>query len=558
MDMQEKISLVQRQIATAIDDYGAHVSDTAVLEDVSDTFIRRLANDSVHAKEELREMFRKSPVWDETLDALVINGTRTHNPDFDLIYNLGSEILTPAMYQNNERDTLIRMAILLFSDQNAEEDEYRKYIDAIKILAPKAYTPTKKLSRVFKALCDALGVSDDTAGSKFQRLYAQFADELSSKKIGFKLFVSLNPAHFVTMSNPKNDERGDTMTSCHSFNSTQYNYNNGCSGYARDNCTMIAFTASDPSNPETLNNRKTTRQLFMYRPGGGLLLQSRMYNTSGGTRGAQAESKVYRDLIQREISACENAANLWKTYKYYENKQDIYFPTGDGFGGYADWPHEEFAANISIRSDHESDYKAFSIGTWGLCIACGDEIDEGLYCEDCSGDYCCQNCGERCSETYTVHGRNGEEIEVCESCRDDDFYWCVHCEEYYHRDDVTHIGDDWVCESCRDEDYTKCECCGEYDRTEDMYNAVNSDGDTVKICEGCCNREYYECYECGEYVKTTDSYEAHKNGEEIIICPACRNSFYEECEDCGELWHEDELENGLCPKCLEEREADAV
>ena len=88
-------------------------------------------------------------------------------------------------------------------------------IEALNIIAPKSYATGKKLSRI-------LGVADETPGSEFQRLYAQLADELSSKKISFKLFVSLNPAHFITMSNPPDDKRGETMTSCHSFNRTDY------------------------------------------------------------------------------------------------------------------------------------------------------------------------------------------------------------------------------------------------------------------------------------------------------------------------------------------------
>lgn len=100
--------------------------------------------------------------------------------------------------------------------------------------------------------------------------------KLSAKQIGLKLFVSVNPAHFITMSNPKRDSRGATLTSCHSFNSTEYDYNNGCTGYARDETSFIVFTVADPTDPETLNNRKTTRQVFAYRPGSGLLLQSRM------------------------------------------------------------------------------------------------------------------------------------------------------------------------------------------------------------------------------------------------------------------------------------------
>ena len=68
------------------------------------------------------------------------------------------------------------------------------------------------------------------------------------------------------MINPKRDDRGSTLTSCHSFNVADCDYNCCCSDYARDNVTFIVFTAFDTNIPETLNNRKTTRQIFMYKP----------------------------------------------------------------------------------------------------------------------------------------------------------------------------------------------------------------------------------------------------------------------------------------------------
>ena len=74
---------------------------------------------------------------------------------------------------------------------------------------------------------------------------------------------------------------------------------------------MIAFTVDNPLKPETFNKRKTSRQLFIYKVGNGLLLQSRIYNTSGGTCGEQKESTLYRDLVQREISELEGVPNLW-------------------------------------------------------------------------------------------------------------------------------------------------------------------------------------------------------------------------------------------------------
>lgn len=68
-------------------------SQTAVLRDVSDSFIERLTEDSIKAKRDLRELLSQSPVWNEGLQALVINGTRMHNPDYARVHRLMYNIL---------------------------------------------------------------------------------------------------------------------------------------------------------------------------------------------------------------------------------------------------------------------------------------------------------------------------------------------------------------------------------------------------------------------------------------------------------------------------------
>ena len=205
----------------------------------------------------MRELFSKSQGWNENLQAIVINGTKTHNPDYILVHNLANSILRPAKWDADcERLTLIDRAICFFSRPN---DKDESYINAIETLALQAYAPRKKRSRIFKAICDSLGVTDLSAGSEFQRLFAQFADELSTRKIDFKLFMSLNPAHFLTMSNPKRDKRGSTLTFCHSFNVTDCDYNCGCSGIGKPlanflctnlttvSCFRVAFTILSPA-----------------------------------------------------------------------------------------------------------------------------------------------------------------------------------------------------------------------------------------------------------------------------------------------------------------------
>jgi hypothetical protein len=495
MTDEEKVVSLEKNIRQAIKDYARHTRQDDIMHAMCDRFVTRLAKDSVEAKRELRELFRQSPAWDEELDALVINGTRTHDPDPEVIHNLASEILDPARTFDNHDDVEKAKCFFAAKDTDAWMQDY---INAIKALAPKAYAPGKKKSRIFKALCQHLGLADETAGSDFQRTFAKIADEMSAKRINFKLFVSLNPAHFLTMSNPKWDERGNTLTSCHSLNSTEYSYNSGCSGYARDKVSFIAFTVADPNNPETLNNRKTTRQVFMYKPGNGVLLQSRLYNTSGGTQGAQEESAVYRDLIQREISDLEDAANLWKTRKYVSEENRITISAGDDFGGYPDWVHEDFNAKISVRSDHADDYEEFPVGECGLCISCACETTHGVFCEDCTDSETCDCCGSPCSQTYEVLDRRGHAQYVCESCLDEYYTRCDECGSMCENDSMVYLDGMDLCPDCRDEYYDTCDECGEWYRTDNLIMAICRGGYTVRICQDCADNCYRPCKECGQ------------------------------------------------------------
>ena len=528
--MQELINKLRTDIWQAIEDYGRYSNQTAVLDDVSDSFVDNLANDSAYAKDKLRTLFRTSPCWDENLQALVINGTRTHDPDIELIGRLGRDILMPAY--NAGKITLNQLDWIVSFFQELNEDN-PGYVETIDIVAPKAYAKGKKRSRIFKAICQQLGIADETAGSEFQRQYAQFADELTSRKLGFKLFVSIHPAHFITMSNPKGDSRGNTLTSCHSFNSTDYQYNNGCSGYARDETSFIAFTVNDPKDPELFNNRKTTRQVYAYEPGNGVLLQSRFYNTSGGTRGAQEDSQLYRDLIEREISMLENQPNLWKIRDSWGDGATNLVETGDGFGGYADWQYSDFAGKIAIRNDKRESRHRIYVGTWGLCCSCGCETSNGVYCEDCgepSGELCAE-CEERVGETFCVHDSRGNEIWVCEYCRSEYFTCCDNCDEYYPRDEMTEADNGWMyCPDCRDSHLEECEDCGRFFRHESDECPVevneDEDGNTKMLCWNCRHEDYQECDYCGQTWHWNFIWEGCE--EYDYICPCCRKEHWPE------------------------------
>ena len=119
-------TLTRQNIWNAIDDYFRHSYSTEVLDDISDAFVERLADDSIESKHELRDLFQKSQGWNEQLQAIVINGTKTHNPDYLLVHNLANSILTPAKHDADWRKIdLIDRAISFFSRPNNQTDSYQ-------------------------------------------------------------------------------------------------------------------------------------------------------------------------------------------------------------------------------------------------------------------------------------------------------------------------------------------------------------------------------------------------------------------------------------------------
>ena len=71
MSINEIIKLNESNIRKALDDYGKHTYSSGILEEISDEFIKAVAKKSAYSKSALRELFRKSPAWNEELQALI-------------------------------------------------------------------------------------------------------------------------------------------------------------------------------------------------------------------------------------------------------------------------------------------------------------------------------------------------------------------------------------------------------------------------------------------------------------------------------------------------------
>lgn len=509
MSIEEKIAMAEQNIRLAMIDYNEHLDlEDRILTD--EPFVKRLAEDSTKAKQELRELFRKSPSWDEGLDAIIINGNRTHEPVASKVYEGVTDLLVKARPIPCP-DDIYGIARFFAYHEN-------EYLPTVQRLAPKAWRPGKKLSRVLHGVCKALGIIDESKGSWFQKKFAEVADEMNSRKLSYKLFLSLNPAHFLTMSNPHGDDRGQMLTSCHSLTCTEYQYNNGCTGYARDPVTFIAFTVDDPTNKETLNNRKTTRQLFMYEPGNGVLCQSRLYTTNGGTDTEVEEYKLYRDLVQREIALLEGEVNLW-TKKTVSQWGKTWVHEHGLFGGYGDWWHFSNLATVSVLKSHMETASPFIAGEAGLCLNCGEEIDKYLYCNDCLGSMgydICHCCGDAVyhgngNEVYDLE--TSESVVVCDACYDSEIVNCYHCERDVFSSQTQYLsGVGRVCDECA-ENYKKCDWCNNYDYTEEMHDAIDHDCSSITVCEYCYNSRFSECKECDDAYPLSTL----KDG----LCPEC-------------------------------------
>ena len=540
-----KMEMLEKGIAKFKEEYFKYSisspTSNRIRDDISDDFTETLARDSVALKSELRDLLRKHPTWNEQYDCCVINGNHTHNPRVNKVDNYILHLIgmtEPSKLADILPDSdIVKILYFFYSEEDTTEEERSKAIELIEKNFPKAYAKGKKKSKVLREICNQLGIIDESPNSTYQKFFALAADEVNAKKIDYKLILSINPAHFLSMSNPKYDSRKNTMVSCHSFNDDEYKYNCGDTGYARDDVAMIVFTVKNPNNPEEWLNRKTSRCMFFYKPKSGVLLQSRLYiakandSYGGVSNEVMPEVKEYRELVQSVIAECEGFNNLWVTKKYVDNDWEIEIEADEGFGGYPDWEYGHFNPFLSIQNDFvgKVETNPFVIGNYGLCIKCGDTTDEGLYCYDCNdyeNKYFCDCCEEYVDDVQTAY-RNNREISICDTCRDDYFYRCDRCDELVHEDDGSYYDKEgmWLCDDCKKNYYTICNCCGERLMEIGYENYVLDKWfDEICLCDYCFDNETVTCEHC----ERVFMYNAI---DDDGLCAECREELDDEEED---------------------------
>lgn len=94
---------------------------------------------------------------------------------------------------------------------------------------------------------------------------------------------------------------------------------------------------------------------------------------------------------------------------------------------------------------------------------------------------------------------------------------CDHCGDNYHEDDLNRVFQDgdqvYVCDYCRDNEFTYCDNCDEY------HNSSNEVSNYRQVCDSCLEDNYQRCDECEEY-SHEDNVRYFSNCD-VHICEDC-------------------------------------
>lgn len=390
----EIININAESIRKFRDVYWAHTTvGTHIRDKMSDDFIHDLAYDATVAKTPLRRILRRSQYWDDSLQACKLPMTFKHIPNHNRLHDILHDLFYHATLISDrgfsEEYCRLLDTIRYFLTPDNDESAIGA-ISAINDLCPNVYRKGMRKTKVLIHLLKKLNLWSNS-NARFNKLHNQFCEERNERDISYTLYLSLNPAHWLSMSNPKGDDRGQAGTSCHSFNGDD-RYKSGCIGYARDSVSLLAFTANDA---EGRLNRKTARQVFLYS--NGALIQSRLYTSlysyGGVNNNSDWQYKAFLTAVQEELARCEHlsAKTRWTTVNYRKNRTNelnrfgVKVDIHDDFGGYPDWEH--FAdtngiIKLSVRSDCKNTVESFTAGAAGLHLNTAEEIDRWSYIEE--------------------------------------------------------------------------------------------------------------------------------------------------------------------------------
>lgn len=441
------------------------------------------------SKGPLVDLLRKHPDWNEDALAVVFEVTQSREIDRYAVntYNSGLHQLVGDLELSGEDADRLHNALNTAVGAYAKLLPDEQVASSIKEYSGVSCVAGQKASRVIHKICQKYGLDKHP---EYNARFAKLADSLNPLQVRRKALLSVHPCDFLEMSNEEN-----SWSSCHCIREGEYHA--GTLSYMNDAVSMIFYTTDANATGNYHTEPKITRQVFCY--GDGILLQSRLYPQTDD----EEARDIYRDIVQRTISLCLGAPNLWTLKRTPEDVERCCRTHADALH-YKDYTYSCYKSTISvIKSLPGIDGNRIVIGSVAYCLECTDKLSstESLYCSGCdySVDFiACEDCGGdiryNSDDDYCVNGSH-----YCRDC----VSWCENCQEYT-RDVVVDARDRSgypinVCERCREESYDYCEDCG---------RCVHIDGgemlDDGYHCRECLDSRYYTCTGCCEYVCAED------------------------------------------------------
>ena len=353
--------------------------------------------------------------------------------------------------------------------------------------------------------------------------FAEFADAINPFTITRHTIISVNPIDYLTMS------FGNGWASCQTIDKENKRdadhayegmYCSGTLSYMLDSASFIMYTVNENYDGDDFCLQdKELRNVFHL--GEDKLIQGRLYPDGRKADRETSMAGQFRNVMQKVISKCVGADNLWEIKKETDNCSSVIYTKGTH---YPDYKHYD-DCNVSFlkRNGLDNNMNRIVVGHNPICPVCGEEHrNEGiLTCNDHqNGAVCCAHCGRPINierDDY-VYDEDTENYYCDDECADaEGCFYCNNVNEYHsenvNNDDYTgnyfydRYGDDGIHvirESGRDYHYVN------YENAEnDGWRYIDSDEEWHHIDDG----EIVQCEHCGEWILISDT--------EDGTCPAC-------------------------------------
>ena len=372
------------------------------------------------AKGPLVDVLRQHPNWNEQELAIVFEVSEHRGIDRDTVDETKYDLMlfSEKIAMTPEERSDFKAAINETTADHARVPDESRLMEIARRGHIKC-APGQKASRIINKIClhfgldhyeeDKVIAGEPRRVKPYNAIFARLADALNPAEIQKTAVLSVHPCDFLEMSN-----KDDVWHSCHCLGDGCYK--GGCQSYMGDGVSMIFFTIDESVRADFHKAPRITREIFCYTEG--LLLQSRLYPTDNAE-----QYDLYRNLVQRAISECLGAPNLWTTRRELKNISD-FWTTASGALHYTDY--DNGYASLSFLKGGEP-YGHLRIGSQSLCPCCGEPINNHRHikCDHCEKVVICKDCGEtvRKCDTHYLEG-----AFYCKAC----VHRCSFCGEYTH------------------------------------------------------------------------------------------------------------------------------